>query len=167
MSVTFCGWTGKVLKYKTICGYCAKFERHVNSHHCDNQYYHNSSLHLVNILTLKCVRNLTYLIKIFWYIVRCLLVCYFCGYACSRIIGLYVSIVFVMSTLVRGAFTGISNKIMFDDMPNVDRILQVTKLVVATVNTNIRNRQNRLSFTLFSFSPYLLDIKKSSRENLS
>ncbi|EEB17348.1 conserved hypothetical protein [Pediculus humanus corporis] len=41
------------------------------------------------------------------------------------IIGLYVSIVFVMWTLVRGFFTGISFKIMFDDMPNVDRILQL------------------------------------------
>ncbi|KAK6619398.1 hypothetical protein RUM44_003780, partial [Polyplax serrata] len=41
------------------------------------------------------------------------------------IIGLYVSIVFVMWTLVRGFFTGISSKIMFDDMPNVDRILQL------------------------------------------
>ncbi|KAI5736134.1 hypothetical protein M8J76_000319 [Diaphorina citri] len=41
------------------------------------------------------------------------------------IIGLYTTFVIVVHTFVRGAFTGISFKIMFDDMPNVDRVLQL------------------------------------------
>ncbi|VVC24089.1 Hypothetical protein CINCED_3A012133 [Cinara cedri] len=41
------------------------------------------------------------------------------------IIGLYTTFVIVVHTFVRGFFTGISTKIMFDDMPYVDRILQL------------------------------------------
>uniref|UniRef100_A0A8D9ARX6 Piezo-type mechanosensitive ion channel component n=1 Tax=Cacopsylla melanoneura TaxID=428564 RepID=A0A8D9ARX6_9HEMI len=41
------------------------------------------------------------------------------------IIGLYSTFVIIVHTFVRGAFTGISFKIMFDDMPNVDRVLQL------------------------------------------
>ncbi|XP_050433590.1 piezo-type mechanosensitive ion channel component isoform X6 [Adelges cooleyi] len=41
------------------------------------------------------------------------------------IIGLYTTFVIVVHTFVRGFFTGISAKIMFDDMPYVDRILQL------------------------------------------
>nr|XP_018904345.1 PREDICTED: piezo-type mechanosensitive ion channel component isoform X2 [Bemisia tabaci] len=41
------------------------------------------------------------------------------------IIGLYTTFVIVVHTFVRGFFTGISFKIMFDDVPNVDRILQL------------------------------------------
>ncbi|XP_024082959.1 piezo-type mechanosensitive ion channel component 1 isoform X5 [Cimex lectularius] len=40
------------------------------------------------------------------------------------IIGLYTTFVIVVHSIIRGFFTGISFKIMFDDMPNVDRILQ-------------------------------------------
>lgn len=43
----------------------------------------------------------------------------------NRIIGLYTTFVIVVHTFVRGFFTGISTKIMFDDMPYVDRILQL------------------------------------------
>nr|CAD7432633.1 unnamed protein product [Timema monikensis] len=41
------------------------------------------------------------------------------------IIGLYTTLVLIASNVIRGNFTGICNTIMFDDMPNVDRILQV------------------------------------------
>ncbi|KAK6623257.1 hypothetical protein RUM43_009109 [Polyplax serrata] len=43
-------------------------------------------------------------------------------------IGLYV-----MWTLFRGFCTGISSKIMFDDMPNFDRILHVQQLILVVV----------------------------------
>ncbi|ODM97774.1 Piezo-type mechanosensitive ion channel component 2 [Orchesella cincta] len=42
------------------------------------------------------------------------------------IIGLYTTLVLVASKFVRSYFAGISFLIMFDDMPNVDRILQLT-----------------------------------------
>lgn len=45
-------------------------------------------------------------------------------YACS-IIGLYTTLVFVASRVLRGVFSGICFKIMFEDLPNVDRILQL------------------------------------------
>ncbi|XP_050528332.1 piezo-type mechanosensitive ion channel component-like isoform X3 [Daktulosphaira vitifoliae] len=41
------------------------------------------------------------------------------------ILGLYTTFVIVVYTFVRNFFTGISAKIMFDDMPYVDRILQL------------------------------------------
>ncbi|XP_065164464.1 piezo-type mechanosensitive ion channel component isoform X3 [Atheta coriaria] len=41
------------------------------------------------------------------------------------IIGLYTTLVFVASRLLRGFFSEICFKIMFDDMPNVDRVLQL------------------------------------------
>ncbi|XP_035705079.1 piezo-type mechanosensitive ion channel component isoform X2 [Folsomia candida] len=41
------------------------------------------------------------------------------------IIGLYTTLVLVASKFVRGFFSGISFLIMFDDMPNVDRIFQL------------------------------------------
>nr|CAD7399363.1 unnamed protein product [Timema cristinae] len=41
------------------------------------------------------------------------------------IIGLYTTLVLIASNVIRGNFTGICNTIMFDDMPNVDRILQL------------------------------------------
>uniref|UniRef100_A0A1B6DCY7 Uncharacterized protein n=1 Tax=Clastoptera arizonana TaxID=38151 RepID=A0A1B6DCY7_9HEMI len=41
------------------------------------------------------------------------------------IIGLYTTFVIVVHSFIRGFFTGISFKIMFDDMPNVDRVLQL------------------------------------------
>ncbi|CAH1388772.1 unnamed protein product [Nezara viridula] len=41
------------------------------------------------------------------------------------IIGLYTTFVIVIHSVIRGFFTGISFKIMFDDMPNVDRLLQL------------------------------------------
>lgn len=43
---------------------------------------------------------------------------------CS-ILGLYSTLVFVASRFLRGFFAEICFKIMFDDMPNVDRILQL------------------------------------------
>ncbi|XP_063241990.1 piezo-type mechanosensitive ion channel component-like isoform X9 [Bacillus rossius redtenbacheri] len=41
------------------------------------------------------------------------------------IIGLYTTMVLIASNVIRGFFSGICNTIMFDDMPNVDRILQL------------------------------------------
>lgn len=41
------------------------------------------------------------------------------------IIGLYTTLVFLASRVLRGFFSGICFKIMFEDMPNVDRILQL------------------------------------------
>lgn len=38
---------------------------------------------------------------------------------------MYTTMVLIVSNIVRGYFTGIFNTIMYDDMPNVDRILQV------------------------------------------
>lgn len=43
----------------------------------------------------------------------------------SGIIGLYTTFVFLASRLLRGFFSGIYTKIMFDDLPNVDRVLQL------------------------------------------
>ncbi|KAJ9578582.1 hypothetical protein L9F63_005184, partial [Diploptera punctata] len=40
------------------------------------------------------------------------------------IIGMYTTMVLIVSNIVRGYFTGIFNTIMYDDMPNVDRVLQ-------------------------------------------
>lgn len=44
---------------------------------------------------------------------------------CYSIIGLYTTFVFLASRLLRGFFSGIYTKIMFDDLPNVDRVLQL------------------------------------------
>ena len=41
------------------------------------------------------------------------------------IIGLYASFVLVASQFVRSFFSNLASKIMFEDLPNVDRILQV------------------------------------------
>ncbi|XP_061378213.1 piezo-type mechanosensitive ion channel component isoform X5 [Danaus plexippus] len=41
------------------------------------------------------------------------------------IIGLYTTFVFLASRVLRGFFSGIYTKIMFDDLPNVDRVLQL------------------------------------------
>ncbi|XP_063529379.1 piezo-type mechanosensitive ion channel component isoform X3 [Cydia strobilella] len=41
------------------------------------------------------------------------------------IIGLYTTFVFLASRLLRGFFSGIYTKIMFDDLPNADRVLQL------------------------------------------
>ncbi|CAG4998121.1 unnamed protein product, partial [Parnassius apollo] len=41
------------------------------------------------------------------------------------IIGLYTTFVFLASRLLRNFFSGIYTKIMFDDLPNVDRVLQL------------------------------------------
>ncbi|KAI5632607.1 piezo non-specific cation channel, r-Ras-binding domain-containing protein [Phthorimaea operculella] len=41
------------------------------------------------------------------------------------IIGLYTTFVFLASRVIRGFFSGIYTKIMFDDLPNVDRVLQL------------------------------------------
>ncbi|XP_046404278.1 piezo-type mechanosensitive ion channel component isoform X3 [Ischnura elegans] len=43
----------------------------------------------------------------------------------AGIIGLYTSLVILLSKLSRGMFTGIAERIMFEDMPYVDRILQL------------------------------------------
>ncbi|XP_026329382.1 piezo-type mechanosensitive ion channel component isoform X3 [Hyposmocoma kahamanoa] len=43
----------------------------------------------------------------------------------SGIIGLYTTFVFLASRVIRGFFSGIYTKIMFDDLPNVDRVLQL------------------------------------------
>ncbi len=48
-----------------------------------------------------------------------------------RIIGLYTTLVLVASKFVRSFFAGISFLIMFDDMPNVDRVFQVRTKVEA------------------------------------
>lgn len=49
---------------------------------------------------------------------------WFC-YFINRIIGLYTTFVFLASRVIRGFFSGIYTKIMFDDLPNVDRVLQL------------------------------------------
>jgi len=38
---------------------------------------------------------------------------------------MYTTLVLIASNVVRGYFTGIFSTIMFDDLPNVDRVLQV------------------------------------------
>lgn len=38
---------------------------------------------------------------------------------------MYTTMVLIVSNIVRGYFTGIFSTIMFDDLPNVDRVLQV------------------------------------------
>ncbi|XP_071441072.1 piezo-type mechanosensitive ion channel component [Hetaerina americana] len=43
----------------------------------------------------------------------------------AGIIGLYTSMVILLSKFSRGFFTGIAERIMFEDMPYVDRILQL------------------------------------------
>lgn len=41
------------------------------------------------------------------------------------IMGLYMSVVLVIGKFVRGFFSGISCTIMFEELPNVDRILKL------------------------------------------
>lgn len=41
------------------------------------------------------------------------------------IIGMYTTFVVLFSRLIRGIFSGSSSKIMFDDLPFVDRVLQL------------------------------------------
>lgn len=48
-----------------------------------------------------------------------------CSFSFSSIVGLYTTIVLVASRFVRSLFSGVSFHIMFDDMPYVDRILQL------------------------------------------
>lgn len=43
-----------------------------------------------------------------------------------RILGMYTTLVLVAGKMLRGYFAGSALKIMFDDLPNVDRILQVS-----------------------------------------
>lgn len=38
---------------------------------------------------------------------------------------MYTTMVLIVSNIVRGYFTGLFSTIMYDDMPNVDRVLQV------------------------------------------
>jgi hypothetical protein len=38
---------------------------------------------------------------------------------------MYTTMVLIVSNIVRGYFTGIFSTIMYDDLPNVDRVLQV------------------------------------------
>ena len=42
-----------------------------------------------------------------------------------RIMGLYASVVLVIGKFVREFFSGISHTIMFEELPNVDRILKL------------------------------------------
>lgn len=42
--------------------------------------------------------------------------------------GMYMTLVLVLGKMLRGYFAGSALKIMFDDLPNVDRILQVSVL---------------------------------------
>lgn len=44
---------------------------------------------------------------------------------CFRIIGLYVGFVWLVGKFVRLFFTSISYRIMFDEMPNVDKVLKL------------------------------------------
>lgn len=44
---------------------------------------------------------------------------------CFRIIGLYVGFVWLIGKFVRLFFTSISYRIMFDEMPNVDKVLKL------------------------------------------
>ncbi|KAF2363287.1 Piezo non-specific cation channel R-Ras-binding domain, partial [Trinorchestia longiramus] len=41
------------------------------------------------------------------------------------IVGMYTTIVLLVSKMLRGHFENVSATIMFDDMPNVDRLLQL------------------------------------------
>ena len=45
--------------------------------------------------------------------------------AFCRIIGLYVSLVFVIGQFVRIFFIGVSSNIMFIELPNVDKVLKL------------------------------------------
>ena len=44
---------------------------------------------------------------------------------CCSIIGLYVGFVWLVGKFVRLFFTSISYRIMFDEMPNVDKVLKL------------------------------------------
>ncbi|CAH2222990.1 piezo-type mechanosensitive ion channel component 2-like [Pelobates cultripes] len=43
----------------------------------------------------------------------------------SSIVGLYMSVVLVIGKFIREFFNGISRSIMFEELPNVDRILKL------------------------------------------
>lgn len=53
----------------------------------------------------------------------CRLTCVSCVF-CS-IVGLYMSVVLVIGKFVREFFNGISRSIMFEELPNVDRVLKL------------------------------------------
>ena len=42
-----------------------------------------------------------------------------------RILGLYTTFVFVMSRIIRGFFDDVSFKVIYTQMPNVDKVLQL------------------------------------------
>lgn len=46
---------------------------------------------------------------------------------CCRIIGLYIGMVFVVGQFVRTLTSGGAYTIMFDELPNVDRIMRICK----------------------------------------
>lgn len=51
--------------------------------------------------------------------------CLYAYYVNCRIVGLYTTFVLLVSRFLRGFIANTSTRIMFDDMPNVDRILQL------------------------------------------
>lgn len=52
---------------------------------------------------------------------------------------MYTTLVLVAGKMLRGYFAGSALKIMFDDLPNVDRILQVSD----TNNGNVLKKNSR------------------------
>lgn len=53
----------------------------------------------------------------------CMLTCVSC--VLRSIVGLYMSVVLVIGKFVREFFNGISRSIMFEELPNVDRVLKL------------------------------------------
>ena len=71
---------------------------------------------------------------------------------CFSIIGLYVSLVFVIGRFVRLFFGGISYRIMFEELPNVDRVLKLCLDIYLVRETNELHLEEELfSKLLFLF----------------
>lgn len=77
---------------------------------------------------------------------------------CFSIIGLYVSFVFVSGKLLRSFFINTSQTIMFDEFPDVDKIMQLClNIYMARENKEFRLEEELFAKLLFLYrSPELM-----------
>lgn len=59
------------------------------------------------------------------YLFYSLFLSFFSFFLSSRILGLYTTFVFVVSRLIRSLFDDVSFKVIYTQMPNVDKVLQL------------------------------------------
>ncbi|XP_010768832.1 piezo-type mechanosensitive ion channel component 2-like [Notothenia coriiceps] len=109
------------------------------SHHSSHKDGSEASVHqktrkqmITEKLREQLLKGKAFIIKRLWcseFIFNFEIVCHFqnlcfsyCGFCFTLILGLYASVVLVIGKFVREFFSGISHTIMFEELPNVDRI---------------------------------------------